>query len=465
MGNKDGYMKFRITEKQYNNIILVESENDAFNRATAKKKRFANLKAIWADIDERQRALQDAVFGELGEKLQSIAALKGEQMGSEFAEVPDIMFRAGNKKLPPSVLIVNMSSSLMCPSFYLGLCTIKKGACYAQGGENQHTNNVLPQRWKTDLMNTQLLQMYRQGNTQPMQQYFDLVERYIDLANTYADNLWKEAIENTELNKGEPLSDEEKKLLWYEHSNNRIKDIRLNETGDFQCQLAVDLWDDFAGKLKEKYNINTHAYTARNLDFSRVNNIAINASHEGINVGNKIPRKFKAVPDEFYDSLTGGTVVKNRQPELAERKLYNGKTGEVLRDENGDEMVMYYYKCPCKEKENIEHCRRCGVCFAKNETGLPYTIYVRYHGAKNASGLKALFKKEDIRAVIEKLHEEGWVTDEEFATFNSPTNQQNLDDLDKNIDRLRSAATPKEKKPKNTKGNGKKRPKTKKTKG
>ena len=96
--------------------------------------------------------------------------------------------------------------------------------------------------------------------------------------------------------------------------------------------------------------------------------MAINPSHEGINLGNVQPRMFKAVGDKFYNSLQGGDQVKNRQPILGE---INGK---------------FFYKCPCSRGET--HCDQCGVCFAKNQTGKPYTIYVKYHGLVAANGFK-----------------------------------------------------------------------------
>jgi hypothetical protein len=115
-------------------------------------------------------------------------------MGDEYLSVPEVVCRAGNDKLPENVLIINMSSSLMCPSFYLGLCTIRKGACYAQRAENQYTKNVLPQRWKTDLMHTQMLQQYENGNKEPMKVYFRLIEKYIQLGNAYAVNSYKKEL-------------------------------------------------------------------------------------------------------------------------------------------------------------------------------------------------------------------------------------------------------------------------------
>ena len=412
-------MKVNITTNQYNNLIISEAENFAYNRNNANE---PNLKAIWHAIDRKQKILQDEVFGELSEKIYDITVEKAKSMGEEFMEVPKNICNAGNDKLPSSVLIINMSSSLMCPSYYLGICTITNGACYAQRAENQYSaknkSSVLTNRWKTDLMHTQMLQQYQHGNKKPMKDYFNLIETYIQLGNAYSENLYKKEYQKMQMRLGRELTPEEKNFLKIQQSENKITDIRLNETGDFQCQLAVNLWGKFADKIKKKYGINTHAYTARNLDFSNVSkSIAINPSHEGINLGDAKPRMFKAVGDKFYDSLEGGDKVENRQPVLG---VVNGK---------------YFYKCPCSRGET--HCDMCGVCFDKNKTGKPYTIYVKYHGLVGANGFKNLFKKDEVEKVIEKLHENGWITEKEYQSYISPKNQNFLDSISKKIDKQR----------------------------
>ena len=412
-------MKVNITANQYNNLIISEAENVAYNRNNANE---PNLKAIWSAIDRKQKILQDEVFGELSEKIYDITVEKAKSMGEEFMEVPKNICSAGNDKLPSSVLIINMSSSLMCPSYYLGICTITNGACYAQRAENQYSakdkSSVLTNRWKTDLMHTQMLQQYQHGNKKPMKDYFNLIETYIQLGNAYSENLYKKEYQKMQMRLGRELTPEEKNFLRIQQSENKITDIRLNETGDFQCQLAVNLWGKFADKIKKKYGINTHAYTARNLDFSNVSkSIAINPSHEGINLGDAKPRMFKAVGDKFYNSLEGGDRVENRQPVLG---VVNGK---------------YFYKCPCSRGET--HCDMCGVCFDKNKTGKPYTIYVKYHGLVAANGFKNLFKKDEVEKVIEKLHENGWITEKEYQSYISPKNQNFLDSISKKIDKQR----------------------------
>ena len=425
--------KVNLTNEQYNRLILVEAENDAFKRNNAKA---PNLKAIWKVIDMKQKQLYDEVFGKLSDKIYDITAEKAKQMNkvkpnANFMKIPKNMFSAGNSKLPASVLIVNMSSALMCPSYYLGVCQITNGACYAMRDENQYSRtdigSVLNNNWQRDLIHTQMLQQYQNGNKKPMRDFFNLVETYIQLGNAYAENLFKKEMENMKYKLGRDLTKEEINLLKIQQSDTKITDIRLNESGDFHCQLAVDLWSKFARKIKKKYGINMHAYTARNLDYSKASeNMSINYSHQGD--GNNrgfLPRRFKAVSDAKFDSLQGGNEVKNRQPIL-------GQT------ENGE----FFYKCPCSNKET--KCDRCGVCFAKNETGRPYTIYVKYHGAVAANGLKNLFTAKEVDGVIKKLYQNGWITDNEMTSRNRRDNKKKLNDYSEKIMAQRNGTAPKD---------------------
>ncbi len=411
-------LKINITNNQYSSFIISEAANAAYVRGNAKGKE--NVTKVWSLIDEKQKVLQQEVFGELNGKLYDITQEKAKSMGEEFLDIPHNICTAGNEKLPSSVLIINMSSSLMCPSYYLGLCTITNGACYAQRAENQYSdkdsNSVLVNRWKTDLMQTQMLQQYQHGNKKPMRDYFKLIELYIQLGNAYSTNLMKKEIQEMEEKFERPLNDIEMNYARIKYQEYKITDIRLNETGDFQCQLAVNLWAKFADKIKRKYGIKTHAYTARNLDFSKaVNSMAINPSHEGINLGDSQPRTFKAVGNKFYDNLIGGDQAKDRQPILGE---INGK---------------FFYKCPCEKGKTM--CSKCGVCFDKNKTEQPYTIYVRYHGLVAANGFKNLFKKDEIEKVIERLYKNGWITEEEYQSYISPQNQNFLNDMSKKIEK------------------------------
>lgn len=417
-----------ISDKLISKVLRESIENikEDSNPAYSRGVKYDNVKRIWDVIDKKQKELYNYVFGELSEKLYDITEEKAQAMHKligrnyNFLQIPDTICTAGNKKLPSNVLIINMSSSLMCPSYYLGICTIKNCACYAQRAENQYSGiddeSVLTNRWKTDLMHTQMLQQYENGNKTPMKKFFNLVETYIQLGNAYASNILKNTILRMEYKLGRQLTDEEKNILEAEHNSCKITDVRLNETGDFHCQLAVKLWDKFATKIRNKYGIRTHAYTARHLDFSDVSkNIAINASNSGVNLGEDVkPRYFKAVKDAKYDKIPTIELTKNCQP-ILDKKFDN----------------KWYYKCPCGEDE--VKCDLCGVCFNPNLTGKEYTIYVKYHGLKNARGFKNLFTQDEIRNVMNKLKQNGWVTDDEFNKYESDEVQNKLSTTSDNI--------------------------------
>lgn len=414
----EGYLKYLVKE------AILESINEESNPVYNGKIKADNVNHIWEVIKKKQEELYKYVFGELSEKIYDITEEKAKimfkTMGKkyDFKQIPDRICTAGNSKLPSNVLIINMSSSLMCPSYYLGICTIENCACYAQRDENQYSGTdkegVLTNRWKLDLMHTQMLQQFQHGNKTPLKKYFNLIELYIQLGNAYSSNLLKDSIKKQEYKLGRSLNKVEIETLKREHEKYKITDVRLNETGDFHCQTAVKIWNDFATKIKKKYGIRTHAYTARHLDFSDVSkNMAINASNKGVRLGEEVkPRFFIAVKEKEYDKIPEVKIGENFQPIL---KIYNNK---------------YYYKCPCGKDDT--KCDLCGVCFSPNLTGKEYVIYARYH-AKSAKGYKHLFTNKEIKGVMNKLNKNGWVTDDEFRRYNSSGNQRRLDDTSKNI--------------------------------
>lgn len=408
-------IKVNINEGQYRKLVLKEDENPYYND---KRVDGDNLRQLWDAIKRKQEQLYQETFSDIDE----LTKAKAEMMGMEKLDVPKVIALAGNAKVPANVLMINITSALACPSYYLGLCTIKNGACYAQRGENQYPNSR-NRNMQNDLMNTELLRKYQKGDKKPMRDYFSLVEMYIQIGNAAAKNIYNKTIDSL-IRRGKQITPQVEDTIRAISEEYKITDIRLNEAGDFPCQLSVDLWSKFAKKVGTKYGINVHAYTARNLDFSnRPSNFSVLPSHEGINIGKEPKRRFHAVNDSLYDSLQGGnTVDENYQPILGER---NGKK---------------FYKCPCGEGE--PHCDMCRVCFNRNKTGESYTIFVRYHGLTAANGLKHLFKKEEIDKTIQLAIQNGWVSPQEVESYNSPRNMGNLNTMSKKIDNMR-VQTPK----------------------
>lgn len=395
-------MIFKINQRQFIKI-LTEDANPAFARSRNKSE---TAQKIWSAIDKKREQLQQEVFGDLDKDLYDITRAKADIMGHDFLKIPYNLVTAGNDKLPSSVMIVNMSSSLMCPSYYLGQCRITDGVCYAQKGENKNSSlysdrdSVLTNRWKTDLMHTQMLQQHQHGNKKPMEHYFSLLEHYINLANYYSNETYRNGLVKLK-SKGEDTEENIAKLK-EKCDKLKITDIRLSETGDFQCQFAIDLFDKFARKMRQKYKISTHGYSGRGLDFRNAKNITINPSHCDVVVNENERRMFQAVSDKFYNSLENVELGENSQPILDKK------------DRSGN----LYYKCPCSQ--GATKCDTCGVCFHKNETGKPYTIYVKVHGTAKAFGLKHLFTIPEIDNVIQKMYEHGWITDKEYNEYTNP---------------------------------------------
>lgn len=404
-------VKVNIEEEQYRKILLKEDKNPYYHERKADGD---NLRQLWDAIKKKQKQLYQETFNDLDE----LTMAKAEMMGNDKLGIPKVIALAGNAKVPANVLMINITSALACPSYYLGLCTIKNGACYAQRGENQYPNSR-NRSMQSDLMNTELLRKYQKGNKKPMRDYFSLVEMYIQIGNAASKNVYAKTIESLR-RRGKEITPQVEETVRDISEEYKITDIRLNEAGDFPCQLSVDLWVKFAKKIGSKYGINVHAYTARNLDFSnRPSNFSVLPSHEGINIGKEPNRRFHAVNDNLYDSLKGGdTVDENHQP--------------ILGDRNGKK----FYKCPCGEGE--PHCDMCRVCFNRNRTGVPYTIFVRYHGLTAANGLKYLFKKDEIDKTIQIAIEKGWVTPQEAESYYSPKNVKNLDAVSNKIEKQRN---------------------------
>jgi hypothetical protein len=409
-GNCNG-PKEDVTE----DIEICEDSNPAFER---KKGMHPEIVKCWKEIDEAQNRLQELLYGkELETHLDELTMAKVKAMGkmlgfntsqaSRFLlKVPSTLFHAGNSKLPKNVLIVNMSSALMCPAFYNGTCKIKKGACYAMALENQYStidmekkgDSAMSHRFRTDVMYTRMLDMYERDDNSALRLYFDIIKKYIRLSHKYGDIITEKTINDVKTTMQGVMTPEMENTLRMVGESYKIKDVRLNESGDFQCQLAVDVWGAFSKELKAEFGIDTHAYTARLLDYTGVkDDIAINASHDNVNTGDN-KRKFICCKEATFNSLEGGEGLKSfGVPNLGVRETRNG--------------TEYFYKCPCSYS-NEDVCGTCGVCYKKNNTGVPYTIYITQHGSE-LSSIKNLFSKKQLGSVMKAANKKGWNTPEE----------------------------------------------------
>ena len=166
------------------------------------------------------------------------------------------VFSYGNKKLPKETLIVNITSAQNCPSDKLGFCKHSK-ICYAKKCERIYKNY---------LEKNLLIESYM---------YLWYSSDIIDLLCAYIDNA--------------PV---------------KIKNIRLNEAGDFPNQSSVIEWSNIAEYINNKYGISTYCYTCReDLDFSNVKFI-VNASTQNI----KADRYFLCVNKEDFEKLPKNSI-------------------------------------------------------------------------------------------------------------------------------------------------------------
>lgn len=242
-----------------------------------------------------------------------------------------------------------------------------------------------------------------------------------NLASYIYDNKWSDIFSEEDLN-----------AIMANPKSFRAKFIRLNEEGDFIGQWLLDAIDEFAGELK-LLGISTAAYTCRNLNFTKIKNIILNAStlnvgtkgEEDGNVSNAIARRFFAVSNELYDSLEDTYVPSNRKVNYVPNK--NGKKGwdgsralVPLHPDGEDFKVKYapkpymldgntapvefndrfdpngptqkrrlYYKCPCGRYGDVldngkplkMDCYLCRMCYEpKNQNLGELYVLVAVHG-------------------------------------------------------------------------------------
>lgn len=214
--------------------------------------------------------------------------------------------------------------------------------------------------------------------------------------------------------------------------------IRLNEEGDFIGQWLLDAVDKLAGELKI-LGISTTAYTCRNLNYTKIKNIILNAStldvgtngEEKGNVSNSIARRFFAVSTDLYNRLEdtyvpSGRKVKIKRPENPNdvkkgewdgtKELIplsrNGRVKYDLKpftltnlDTNITSVAQYtdrfdpsgnptvknrlYYKCPCGRHGDIikngkpikMDCYLCRMCYEPKDQNVgEIYVLVEVHG-------------------------------------------------------------------------------------
>ena len=306
------------------NFAAIKNADDEYNKeyGLSKTGGVNTAKKKFADSDPIPQTKIDRLQADLTSKIQqrykdatgrADAIIPAEELGSVGGgKLKELLknngleltiggksFAYGNTKLPENIMIVNLTSAWNCPSIEAGECPFGKD-CYARGTELYSK--------QTQLRNLRMQHAYKYLTAKEILQ---LLEAYIESAPA------------------------------------RIKHIRISEDGDFPDQQTVDFCDKLAGHFKSKYGITTTAYTHRQLDYSNVKNMQINASDYRV----KNPtRYFMAIPEKRWELVPDGLVLEPYEAEIAP---------QVLNTQNGT------FKCHCD-------CRKCNFCYnTKEENGEP----------------------------------------------------------------------------------------------
>ena len=306
--------------------------------------------------------------------------------------IPQKAFASGNDKLPDDTLIVNFTSALRCPAW--NECLVKH-ACYARAGEKPHTAVL---RANT---NRYLLWELTKGDDEMLRLMMNMVKAYMfnyeHIYGAASGTLRKMGIKNINdllsLDLDNELISDTLFDLFNQFKN--VKNVRLNEDGDFIGQWLVDAWDKFGGQLK-RFGIVISAYTCRNLNYEGVQNIVLNSS----NVANKnVDRYFIAISEEAYSSFDD--THEGFDPQTGRLKTVLKPLGTFDESGRWTPNGNYYYKCPCgntdimgpkKKKENKTSlmdydCYKCNTCYTPNNlnNGEPYYVFVKVHGSSESA--------------------------------------------------------------------------------
>ena len=303
VGKNPDFFDYSVKHKQYDSPLPQgKKEIEALQKELTRKQREKtnvdryNLTDLgYHDVDPEVKNDVDAVnfnsiYRSVGKSNKS--GIKNTQLGEVDNSVRGKVFSYGNKKLPASTMIFNLTTAKNCPS---KLCKVAE-FCYAKKGENRFIEVFL-----RNLRNKLMLENIS------LKDFLKLLELYIEYA---------------------PM---------------KVKNIRLSEEGDFMSLKYVKIANDIAGHIKAKYGITTTIYTAKPYDFAPFKNLIVNASIPQI----KNPtRYFFAKKEDELKKL--GVNLKGKGIQ------YNDKVG-------------HYFVCPCE-------CRLCGFCYrTKEENGEPET--------------------------------------------------------------------------------------------
>ena len=238
VGKNPDYFDYHVKHDKYSKPLAQgQKEIDNIQRELTKKQRektnadrFSLDKLGYHNVNPNAENDVDAVnYNTINKAISKSkeSGIENTQLGEVDNSVRGKVFSYGNKKLPASTMIFNLTTAKNCPS---KLCKVAE-YCYAKKGENRFIEVFL-----RNLRNKIMLENIS------LKDFLKLLELYIEYA---------------------PM---------------KIKNIRLSEEGDFMNLKYVKIANDIAGHIKAKYGITTTIYTAKPYDFGQFENLIVNAS-------------------------------------------------------------------------------------------------------------------------------------------------------------------------------------------
>lgn len=199
------------------------------------------------------------------------------------------IFSYGNTKLPPSTMIINLTSAFNCPSKH---CSLRQSVCYAYKNERQYGNPEL-----RNLRNEFTFEKLT-------------VKEILQLLDVYIMNA--------------PV---------------RINQIRLSENGDFKSQEIVDFCETMARHLEAKYGIKTTCYTHQPFDFTKCKSMIVNSSMRGEKISGA-DRNYLAVSEDVFNKIQDGLKYDSNRKEMTFKchcDCYKCNFCYNTKEENGED--------------------------------------------------------------------------------------------------------------------------------
>lgn len=238
VGKNPDYFDYSVKHKEYDSPLSngkkqiddLQKQLTLKQREKTKTDRYSLNALGYNNIDPNNKDNVDSVnYETIKKKIENAkeSNIENTKLGEVDNSVRGKVFSYGNKKLPASTMIFNLTTAKNCPA---KMCEVAK-YCYAKKGENRFIDVFL-----RNLRNKIMLENIS------LKDFLKLLELYIEYA---------------------PM---------------KIKNIRISEEGDFMNLNYVKIADAIAGHIKAKYGITTTIYTAKPYDFAPFKNLIVNAS-------------------------------------------------------------------------------------------------------------------------------------------------------------------------------------------